>query len=479
MSFEAYDAPPFTAPDEVLGMEGITVSLSLGSLGTLRDGNIGFSRLPPTWEGRAWPRMVRVRLESEHGTGYIAAGIAEAAVTRRGEVSGVPLTGIEGVFLGQPATTDPVTGPAHPLDGGLLTPGGVAAFGIGAPAVQDGQTRLEALEAALDPHPDGEFGVTADLAGVFGVPGGVPGAAEYTLDHRAYGFRSLGYTVTDYVTDLIYQGGEGYPVRTLRRTDLPPYAPRRTERVTLDPMTETVEEARPADMAGTLGDTFPVEGLNSERTWIATLPPAYWLPSAGLRVLDHGPLRGVKLRMRYVSEIKTPHSVFFTLRMEFSDQQGTPSWQLLSLPPMAVAMSGTFTQDWELPAEMWQDNPQNRHLRRVWVVVNGDVPAGSTPETRNRFGLNAFELVATREYDRYSHLLYGEWPRPPGWGAPYVVGPTYEFSLPGVHVPPLRVHGLPGGRSQMVAGAQVTWHRGEASTKLLTGALPYPGQRRR
>ncbi|EYB67419.1 hypothetical protein DEIPH_ctg041orf0017 [Deinococcus phoenicis] len=457
--FEAHDAPPFGVPDETFGAAAITVQLSYGPLGTLRSGNIGMSEVPATWAGQAWPRMIRVQLESELGTGYIAAGIAEAATVRQGELSDIPLVGLETTYLGRPGDSSAA------LNGAGFTPGGARAFGVPMPAPDGTKTRQQAVDDALEPYPNAEAGVTADLTGVIGRPESAT-PAVYTLDSRAYGLRSLGWTVTDYVTDATYQAGPEWPLHTYSRSDVPPLAPRRSAVITLDPMTETVEEVTAATTVGGIDVMVPVEGLDAGHTWIVRLG---YPVDVGQRPVERGPLRALALRLNFTAERRTPDPVNLTLRIKRAN--GTDFF----LPATPVTLSGVGSYTYTLPPELWGPDARasGGWVQDVWVYLGGSYPAGTAPANRNSLALNSAQLVASREYERSRNVVM-----PPGW-MPYAVGPTWEFTLPGVHVPPLRVDGLPGGLSQHVAGAVVTWDQGEASTRLLTAALPYRGQRRR
>ncbi|EYB69042.1 hypothetical protein DEIPH_ctg011orf0005 [Deinococcus phoenicis] len=460
MSFEAHDAPPFGTPDETFSAAAITVQLSYGPLGTLRSGNIGLSSVPSAWEGRAWPRMIRVRLESELGTGFIAAGIAEAAIVQRGELSGIPLVGLETTYLGRPGDSSAA------LNGAGLTPGGAKAYGVTMPAPDSSKTRQQAVDDALEPYPNSEAGVTADLTGVIGRPeSATPGV--YTLDSRAYGLRSLGWTVTDYLTDATYQAGPDFPVRTYSRPDVPPFAPRRFATITPDPMTETVDELATGNISNSgVGQAYQMTGAGNTTLWVMD---AQAYRAAGQRPVDLGIVRKLILRLQYEVAINSPYPITLTVRMNRGGLQPAV------LGAMSIRLSGVFTQDFEVPAELWGYAAilANTALTDVYITVSGDVPSSGPESDRNTFKLISARSVITREYERARTLTM-----PRGWNMPYAVGPTYEFNLPGVHVPPFRVDGLPGGVSQYAAGAVVTWNRSEASTRILTAALPYRGQTR-
>lgn len=462
MKFECHAAPPFGEPDELLTFEVITAQLSFGSLGTLRGGTLTVYGLPAGWADHPWPRLVRVRLESEHGEGYIAAGIAQVGARTAGELTTVTLVGVETAYLDS-------SDAGAVMAGGSLTPGGVLAVGLAMPQTAGAQTRRQAIDAALEPFPSGEAGVTADLVGIIGYPEAAAEAGDYLVDDRARNLRDLGHTITDYVTDATYQAGAEWPLHRYSRQDVPPFAPRRTAVITLDPMTETVDEEVTPETGGTLGPLYPVEGLHSTRTWLVRIPASY-ATDVGQRPAVWGRLRGLRLKISYQVEIKHPEPVVLTLQVIRRDGS------TFNLPPQNLSTSGVVNMDWEVPPELWNELAQqgSQHIDRVLIHSSGAVPANSTPETRNTFGLLSARVVMTREYERADQIVM-----PHGWNMPYAVGPTHEFDLEGVHVPPFRARGLPGGASQMVAGVVVAWNRNEGQTKCLTGALPYPGQRRR
>lgn len=443
MSFEAHATPPFGAPDETFDASAITVQLSFGSLGTLRSGTLALAELPAAWERSAWPRMIRARLESEHGTGYIAAGIAQATIRERGALSGVPLVGIETAFLGRPGTGSAA------LDGAGLTPGGTRAFGLTMPTPGNDQTRQEAVDTALESYPDGEAGVTADLVGVIGTQGGIT-PVEYAVDHRAYGFRSLGWTVTNYVSDARLPAADGWPARTWSRSDVPPFAPRRVGEATVDvrTLTQDVPFAPPPYESG-FDLRYPMTG--AARRWII-------YPQVDIVQGQVGPVHSARIEAVYDVEVESNP-------VEMALILAAPNTPSINAPTKYTA-SGTYQQAWDVPLS-------------VALLPGLSATLQAYSEGGGYVTLRSLRRVAVAGTENTAGIVM-----PYGWTAPYAVGPTYEFNLPGVHIPPFFVtipealSGVEGGLRQPVAGAVVTWHRGEASTKLLTAALPYPGQRR-
>ncbi|KQR23026.1 hypothetical protein ASF71_07700 [Deinococcus sp. Leaf326] len=442
MSFEAHDAPPFGVPDETFDAAGITVQLSLGPLGTLRSGTLGLAELPAGWEGRAWPRMIRTKLESEHGTGYIAAGIAQAAIRERGALSGVPLTGIETAFLGRPGSGGAA------LDGGGLTPGGSATYGVAMPTPGADLTREEAINRALEPFPNSEAGVAADLTGIIGRPEAAT-PAVYTVDARAQGCRSLGWTVTNYVSDARLPAAEGWPARVWSRSDVPPFAPRRVGEATVTPRTVTAENIfAPPPFESGFNLRYPMTG--AARRWII-------YPQADI-AQQQGPLQTVRIEATYQVEIDT-NPIIMTL---FLASSGLPT----IAAPVEYRASGVYQMTWDVAL--------NVALRPNLSATLEAFGTGGGYVT-----LTQFRRVAVVGLENTAGIVM-----PYGWDAPFVVGPTFEFTLPGVHVPPFLVEipehlaGVPGGLIQHAAGAVITSNRGDASTKILTAALPYPGQRR-
>ncbi|KQR33115.1 hypothetical protein [Deinococcus sp. Leaf326] len=440
--FEAHDAPSFGVPDEKFDATAIEVSLSFGPLGTLRSGNLGLATLPAVWETRAWPRMIRARLESEHGTGYIAGAIAEAAIRQRGELSGVPLTGIESAFLGRPGT-----GAGAALDGAGLTPGGTRAFGVAMPTATAEQTREEAVNTALEPYPNSEAGVSADLAGIIGRPEGAT-PALYTVDHRAYGFRNLGWSVTDYVSDARLSADDGWPARTFSRSDVPPFAPRRLGEATVEPRTLSVPHVfMPPPYESGLDLRYPMTGAG--RRWI--INPQFDI------LTQQGRVQEVFVEITMNVEVDSaPIEVTLLL--------SAPGMPMISAP-VTYKASGVYQQRWQVPLEVAMTPQLSASIQALG--------------TSGYFTLQRFAATSTLGIENVAGIVM-----PYGWAAPFAIGPTYEFSLPGVHVPPFLITvpealcGIVGGVTQHAAGAVVTWSRGEASTKILTAALPYAGQKR-
>ena len=443
MSFEVHDGPPWGAPDEVFDAAGITVELALGCVGTLRSGSIGAAKLSAAWVDRLAPRMLRVRLSSEHGAGYIASARATARQGDAGQTHTLTLSGIEQALRGAL-----VVGTAYNL--GSLAPGGAVLMAGGSADFNGalGETRGQAIDRGLSTLPDGEWGVTADLTSVVGVGRAAPAPAVYTLDSRAYNFRNLGYVATDYVTDAVWSAGDGYPVHTWQRPGVPPLLERRTARATAEPATVP-------DLLTVSGPPYG-EQLNTDynlangqRTWI--LPADIATPGPGHQV------RGRAYVQARISVTPGANPIGVLMRLTLGGQEAISQ-------PETITQAGIYNLEWQLP-----EGTTGAVEARLGVGALNAQPGAADGTVR----LLDYRIVLPTDRENLAAVRML-----PGWDAPFAVGPVYEFSLPGVHVPPLRVDGLPGGGSQYAAGVVITWRHNEASTKILTGALPYPGQRR-
>lgn len=458
MFFDAYAAPPFDRPpDEVVGAEAINVNLQFGPLGTLTTGTLGLAEVPEAWRGMPWPRLVRLRLESEHGTGYIGAGIVEAGILNRGGLAGIPLAGVQSAYFDELASAGGVTARRAAIDGGALTPAGLRNFGVSMVSAFPGETRREAIERALSAFPNSEAGVSADLAGVIGRPEGAT-AATYTVDSRALDLKNLGWTATNYVTDAIWAPGSPFSPTEYRRADVPMFAPRRTAQASGDVVT------RSSEIPGVFESDSAADNRWFELTSAGSLTWNWVLRIRNsLEGLER--YRSARIWMDFEAEV-------FDSTIKFTPTIYRANAAPVQLPDTHHYASGIFRLGWDLDPS-WLVPGTDVFPMSARIAVTTTQPSNPAPQYPNRFIARGVGVDVVYETPNTAAVVM-----PSGWTAPYAAGPTYEFTLPGVHVGPIRVDGLPGDVSQYAAGTTVTWHRGEASTRLRTAALPWPGQRR-
>lgn len=450
------------------GAEVIGATFTYGSLGTCQGGNLKLRHLPGV-EGRR--ALWRAKLTDASGTGYVQAGIVDQPLQRAGELADVPLIAPHRQWV-EAIGADLAGGQPFRVFG-VATEGGNPFD-----SVQNNVNRL------LDPYPLADYGVGPDLVTAIGLPGsGTP--AEYTVDSRALGFTPLGVMVPDYVTDAVFDPGDEWDKHLYRR-EAPAFVLRRSAAVRADPAIitsqaslEWVRQAPPlgAQSLGyhTYASSIYADGV--ERTYDgnriapgandlldygayrATLPADSGMrktvdctvslpmtlnsnePLENFTPGDTGPDITVKVR-----HVESGATSTFRFSLRNKDRALTQTARFV-FPASVVQGGGTLEVEIVMSAQS---------TGRRSVMVFGPLTAALTEQTPNLAGVVM----------------------PPGWTAPFDTEPAYQFSLPGWHVPPIRVSGLPGGRTQMVVGSTVTWNRNECRTLLTTAAWPYPGQTR-
>ena len=441
---EAYDET--NTLRETLAAGAITMQLQLGPLGTLTTGSLGIVNMPAAWEFTPWPRTLRFKLTSELGTGYIATALVNNAGRNPGALDNVPLTGRQSLWL----------------DG----PGVVPLVAFGAVPILNTSTIIRtAVETALKAYPNSEAGVAADLQNVVGRPESCS-YAEYTLDSRALDQRRIGYTLTEYYTDAIFDPGNGFEPRAYGLAGLSSMVPHRTGQATATPVTLKGPESQ----ALVWTPSYPASAQGTTTTYQATTSgdvQAQWSANFSVPMPSAQAIyAGAKIELRIYIE-----------SVEVNDYAGTPStdghqtsFQLALYGPgglrvvqyldMPKGFTGLMIQPLEVPADLY----------------GVPLEASILLDLRNlshkvTMRLDESYLISDVERPNYDGVQM-----PAGWGLTPFIGPTFEFKLPGIHIPPLLIHGLPGGLSQFAAGAEITWNKGEASTKIITAALPYGGQ---
>lgn len=459
LTVEAYAPGDLTTPAETLGAEVITAEVTYGPLGAVRGLTLGLASVPQAWRADPYSRLLRLRLKSEHGEGYVAAGVLQQVIETPGALAQATVIGVHDVYAGAPC------GEGYPYN--LRWPGLVdnhRLLGVLEPSGPMHMTREAYLSQMLEAYPNSEWGVGADMVGVVGVPeGGTP--AEYTVDDRALDLRPLGHTITNYVTHWSLDAGDGWRKFWGGRADLGLLVPRRTGQAqgSTYPTFEGLPVAweQPIGVWTWQGD---YRGDSEPLEWRGTVQIA---PDNDVRRVRRVTARvGVDIASatvrQYEDNGQMVDSVSGVARI-YLDVIAATGWRSSSTIIPTRGMVGVYWVPVDLPADALHGT--------VTLVVS--IGGGQRPDRIQGTTLGGDVVV---EYERPSEtpLTY-----PEGYTAPPTVGPTHEFRLRGWHVPPLRVLALPGGLNQYVAGAVVRWVDEEATTKFLTAALPYPGQRRR
>lgn len=205
--------------------------LTFGPLGACQGGQLGLVTLPGAWAGQARRHLLRTRLESEQGEGALHAGILDQAVATLGG-------GLRNLNMLPPHEAF-IDVPNMPLGGvGWIT--GTRLYGIPGPSMATGETLKSAMEKLLEPFPNSEVGVGPDLAVVAGRPENAA-PAVYSFDRRAQNFVNKGLNIPNYVTDAVFDPGDGWPVTVYSRNP-PNYIVRRTASATADPAIATRED---------------------------------------------------------------------------------------------------------------------------------------------------------------------------------------------------------------------------------------------
>lgn len=447
------DLPP-NIVSESLGPEVISGSFTYGALGACQGGTLMLAQVPNAWIGAPYPRLLRTRLESEHGSGYVHVGVLDTLTLKAGELRQVGLLAPHRVFADLPGATYG----SSPLTAGVRT------FGPTALGILPEQTRNEAAQAVLMNWPNSEYGVGPDLYAVIGKPeNAVP--ATYTADDRALSLTNLGYVATEYVTDALFDPGENWQKRWYSRTDIPPYVPRRSAPVKVN--RPTLERTQAFRWSGS--------GWSGSVTADNPVPFVAGPYSQGY-TQNEAVMRNVKLVVdcAYTINDITPlvrDEPYSGGQMEITLRQGGAVIGTYSQPLYPGIVGLAQTARFEVNLAEWGS-----------VSTAFSVEYAISPGTNSRTAFRLSAPLGTHTYEVPNYLAVT---MPDGYAAPYLVGPSFQFKLPGWHVPPFRVTlpealcGVPGGLVQYAAQAVVTWNRNEASTLITTAARPYRGQRRR
>lgn len=201
----------FAAPP---GEEIISTQVTYGALGTCQNATLRTAKAVQVAN-----RMALWTLRMA-GYGNLFAGIVDQPTSNAGDLSQITLMAPHrqyldalGVNIGYPY---PLQSFGVPLGGG----------------VQDWEKMSEVLAKVLDAYPTADYGVGPDLEGGIGLP---EYGSPVTLDvSQALSVTQQGYSIPNYVTDAVFDPGDGWPKYTYKR-DVLGYAPRVTGQATADP----------------------------------------------------------------------------------------------------------------------------------------------------------------------------------------------------------------------------------------------------
>lgn len=458
-----------------------------GALGSCQGGTAKLAALPGFAARSArW----QFKLTDADGEGNVFAGIVDQATQAPGELADVPLIAPH---------RQHAEGLGVPISAGTS---GVRAYALNPPYVAPTERMIDAISRALDPYPTADYGIGPDLIGVYGLPDHAP-YATYNIDARATKFRSLGYMIPDYVTDALFDPGDGWEKYTYSRYP-GNFILRRTGQATADPAILTADFTPQVSFTKFTGSQAGIGESREYAAFFGTAPAGAATTGGSFSGTGRMPwtfsfTMPTNSTVQKYADLQIGASVYIASTVpqtqtfnwtvdgkavqttETSQDSGTViSFRLYALgngntgvPAIPLAEQqfspqpgnfGTYAVKFDVPG--WRDDLAGR-------VLNLEVTVSQTKGHKVTLTLNNATARLTRSYPNMNAVVM-----PAGWAAPYQIGPIYEFVLPGWHVPPLLITGLPGGASQMAAGCTVIWNRGEASTLVTTQAWPYAGQRR-
>lgn len=457
LSLEAYSGLPLGSPAEVLPDAGRTANiieakLTYGALGTCQGGTLVLAGMLPDWA--TWGRLVRLRLTDASGTGYVFAGVVQAANNSAPNRAQVTLLAPYDLYGDAPVTA------SMPLISAYRN------YGVGSLPNVGGESWSAHHSRELAASPEGDRGIGPDLALVIGVPASAS-RASYTVDGRATGLTRKPAAIPPYITDLYWDPGNGWTPWSTSRA-VPPFTPRKLATASANPATLTNNATfgfvRFTGQTGTAGS---VSGTSSPVSISISGSNPGIAPALSYQTNPYGGSGSGISQLSAVINFNVSGTTASGSNWP-SFRYGASYWGPGGVRPNVYVGSikldstgaGQIKFDWT--SDMLAQGGDLRGLLEVY-------PNGGS------VSITFTDPAAPYSYQtpNYAGIQY-----PPGWTAPFVGTDTYEFRLPGWHVPPISVSGLPGGLSQNVGGAEVTWHHQNASTLILTGARPYPGQQR-
>lgn len=321
-------------------------------------------------------------------------------------------------------------------------------------------------KARLAPLPNAEWGAGADWALVAGAPAHVPGAQlrVWALDARAQGLTGSGHESGQYVTDWrawpgLKPNGQPMPYASGARPDLPAWLPRRAQTVDVQLVTNITPEVVPWPGEWTTPlpegpQVVPIAPSSSLGYWTGAVPTGD----------EDNRLSSAELAFRVEVDIRQGALQIdtYTLFLDYTQD-----------PPMTVAdinhdtrvitQSGTYDLRVVIPPDRLLNNAGD-------TVVNTITLGGLATPVDLTYTVTA--SPPTLRWERTTYASTPPTPLPPGLEIPYTTEESFQFALPGIHVGPLLISGLPDGLTQpAVTTIQLT--PGGIRSAVRTAAIPY------
>ena len=539
LSAEAYAFDPATIsetlPSTDRSLNVLEGMFPYGPIGVCRaGGTCVLSKVPTGWIDNPYPRLLRFKLQSEHGTGYVYSAIVKE-VKKDGKRALVDLISVQDKYAQRSLYT-----------GGLLSyPGLVGAeryLGISPPSGLPPTTiRESAWNDRLAGALNSEWGVGPDMVGAAGIPeGGTP--FEYTINSLAKDLASQGFVIPDYATEWIFDPGDGWD-KTRGSRYPPPWTPERTVSASADPatipQTFTLEATRDSSAIASVsggGKTRSFANVivadDEPRSYSEVDSTATELKSdAGLYTLivppDSTGQRNQKLTVQVPFKLLAPSGTPGSAPVIEVPPPPPPTTGIFSRPQLtsdsdtqAVKdrvnalqddMNGVFDRAQQMYGAAYTVRGTPRSTDPTLVVAllqSGEVVASQViPLTDAIYGIEQaakFDIdqnlsggatlqirleLTTQDTRRLITLIFrpitgsleAEVPNvggivvPREFYYPYFAGPTYQFSLRAWVAPPVRVLNLPGGQTQYLAQSEVHWTSKGAMSVLTTAAMRWRG----
>lgn len=221
------------------GEDIISASFVYGALGTCQGGSLKLAKQPDVVARRArW----RFRLGDE----YVHAGIVDQVNEAPGDLFDVPLIAPHRQHLdayGAPSTSNAE---------------GLRVFGLAMTEPQPHERLVDVLGRVMDVYPTAEYGIGPDLFAAVGLPE-MATPVDLPIDDNVDTVKPMGYSFPNYVTDALFDPGEGWPKYTYHR-DTPDHVLRRSATATADPAIITKQDTT----IQAVRDTTPVAPVVTE-----------------------------------------------------------------------------------------------------------------------------------------------------------------------------------------------------------------------
>lgn len=441
----------------------ISAQLTYGALGTCQGGTLKLARLPVV---AARSAIWQVGMAGQPGP--VFAGVIDQVAQQPGELADVPLLAPHRVTL-------------DAVGAAVGSPYALTTYGVDAPVVGDFETMSAALSRALDPFPTADYGISPELTAALGKPDSAAFATYDVSDARTLAVRNLGYGFPDYVTDAVFDPGDGWQKYRYYRGP-GDYVLRRTASATADPaIIDASTTDSPQRTAKTLANTISYKYLDTiyadgqQYTYAGNRLDSAILVETGRYVITL-PADTPTLKTDAV-RVEVPITLVSNDSMSGTDPGDSGPDVVVTVthtPSGATSTLRSRLRRTEVAKKFTLafDFPRDVAVAGGEFVVQIEMMASGT----GRNAVMQFDPIIFRLTRRKPNVTAVQMPA--GWTAPYITGPIFEVKLKGWHIPPFKITGLPGGLEQMAAGATVTFSRNEATTTITTVAWPYEGQRR-